>query len=402
MFLAAKCGGSPVMPLLQKLFAYDLIALETSTLVFLLSPTLRDLNIVFVLGGDGDRKLAQDVTTSLFQTLPLMAPNLETIHYDLDIDLGYEYLESFVHLTRLTTLSIQSSKVALDGHALGILSNIGTLQVLSCHSIDFSNSPPFPRAQYMFQQLTKVLLRGHLDHFPIFMRSCQLPNLVQIEFHVDQPPSAGEPSEAFAAICQRCNPASLTSFNLVVYYAHTAPHPSPYSLLHFLEPLLALPNIETFHITFYRIMPSIHDDDLARFGRAWPRLSSFYVSGHLEEISSEPQIMHPTLAGLVALARGCPQLNSFSVPRLDMNIVPEETVALPLGHGLRYLSVTDIKLPSPESPACSDAATVLDRVFPSIDLKKAHLGGRAVEGWREFLELLGTMRGGPEDPRMDY
>ena len=87
-----------------------------------------------------------------------------------------------------------------------------------------------------------------------------------------------------------------------------------------------------------------------------------------------------------------------------MNIVPEETVALPLGHGLRYLVVCDnVTLPSPESPAYSDAATILDRVFPSIDLKKAQLEGKSVEGWGDFLEFWGTVRRGREDEsRMDY
>ena len=388
------------MPLLGELFTYDLQTLDTSALVFLLSPTLRDLHIVFGLHYDDDLRLAQDVTTSFFQTLPLMAPNLESIRYDLDVDIGYEHLESFVHFTRLKTLSI-GSEGTLDGRALEILSNIATLQFLSCPSIDFSNSPTFPRAQYVFQQLTNLLLRGHLDHFPIFMRTCQLPNLARIEFYVEQPPSAGEPSDAFAAICQRCNPALLVSFNLFVNYAHRAPH--PYSLLHSLEPLLALPNIKIFHIAFRLIMPSIHDDNLAQFGRAWPRLRSFNISGYPTRTSYEPEIMRPTLAGLVALARGCPRLSSFGVPRLDMSIVPEKTVALPLGHGLRYLSVRDdVTLPSPESPAYSDAATVLDRVFPSIDLKKARLKGREVRGWGEFLEYLGTVRRGREDEsRMD-
>ena len=391
------------MPLLRELFVYQLITLETSALVFLLSPTLRHLDLTFALDHGDNRRLAQDMTTSLFQTLPLMAPNLETIYYDLDIDLGYEDLESFVHLTRLKTLSI-SPKVTLDGHALGILSSIATLQVLSCHSTGLSNRSTFPRTQCIFQQLTELLLRGRLDHLPILMRPCQFPNLAQIKFHIDQPLSAVEPSEAFATICQCFNPASLTSFSLVVYHAHIAPH--PYSLLHSLEPLLSFPNIESFHVTLPWIMPSVNDDDLARFGRAWLRLSSFSVWGHHpdSEILFEPEIMRPTLAGLVALARGCPQLNSFCVPRMDMNIVPEETVALPLGHGLRYLVVCDnVTLPSPESPAYSDAATILDRVFPSIDLKKAQLEGKSVEGWGDFLEFWGTVRRGREDEsRMDY
>ena len=81
--------------------------------------------------------------------------------------------------------------------------------------------------------------------------------------------------------------------------------------------------------------------------------------------------MRPTLSGLVDLARRCPRLEASRVPLLDASVIPEKTAVPPLGHGLRSLLLNNIALPAAGSPPYMEAATVLNRVFPSIDLEEA-------------------------------
>ncbi|PIL33816.1 hypothetical protein GSI_04441 [Ganoderma sinense ZZ0214-1] len=163
----------------------------------------------------------------------------------------------------------------------------------------------------------------------------------------------------------------------------------------YLEPLLAFPNIKTFNLWSSSVIPSIHDDDLAQFGAAWPRLTSFHVS-HLvsrQDIVSSGAVP-PTLSGLVDFARRCPHLESFRTPALDAKVFPDKTATLPLGHRLQSISITDsVTLPSPTSRAFSEVARILDCVFPSVVLEDARAKAiKNMKGWDKLTELVKTMR----------
>ncbi len=122
-------------------------------------------------------------------------------------------------------------------------------------------------------------------------------------------------------------------------------------------------------------------------------MSKFHISHCQDWLSSE--LVRPTLSGLVDLARCCSHLTWFRFPKLDVNVVPEKDTALPLGHGLRTFSVKNAILPPSKSPRYLEAATVLDRVFPSIGLKSARLNASsslAAKRWKNFLRLLETAR----------
>ena len=84
------------MPCLRALSLNSLGSSETSALLLLLSPTLRNLNMQFSIHyePDGENEFAERVVLSLFQTLNLMSPNLESLEYDLDIKLGHGYITS--------------------------------------------------------------------------------------------------------------------------------------------------------------------------------------------------------------------------------------------------------------------------------------------------------------------
>ena len=81
---------------------------------------------------------------------------------------------------------------------------------------------------------------------------------------------------------------------------------------------------------------------------------------------------------------------------LDASVVPEEheNAPLPLGHGLRSLSIGDnVILPSPKSRAFSEVVRVLDRVFPSLKLEDAPTKAtKNMKGWDKVMILLKTLR----------
>ncbi|KAI1788326.1 hypothetical protein LXA43DRAFT_1183975 [Ganoderma leucocontextum] len=386
LFLAAKCKGSPLMPRLRELFDHDVSIPDVSILVLLISPTLRVVDLWFVLKCDEDSEIAPHAVSSLLHTLPLMAPDLEHLTYDADfnirrrsVNLGHGHLESFkLHFTRLKTLSIRCA-VPLDKHVLQSLSSMSTLQDLSC-AIDTRSNSTLTLPRCTFQQLTDLHIEGHLDHLVTFFHVCQLPSLACITLHITEPPIARDPKDSFAAISQRWNPTVLTSISIEIMHSfpsNSSWHPS--SLMQHLEPLLAV-------------------------AAAWPRLARFHV-WHVVTPAPypQPEPSRPTLSALIELAQRCPDLEKFHIPELDARIVPEENTVPLLGHGLRHISVKNIN-PPVSSKIHVQLATVLDRVFPTIDLESVRSGAEMHmfdgEGWREVLRFLEIMRLGRENGRL--
>ena len=303
LYLSTRCKGSPLVPNLRDIVALDVRTSETPALILLMSPSLHSLNIFFALKAEVEESLnAPHVAASLLQTLPLMAPNLKTFYYDIDISVGHGYVKEFRHFTRLDSLSI-SSELGLDEAALRMLPAIVTLRNLSVH-IDLSRSSSLALRPYTFSHLTELTVSGRCDDLTAFIGACQLPALTDITLSVKQLPRARELVDSFAAMCRRFNPALLTLFSTTII-----PAPGSGRLMQYIEPLAAFPNIERFDLWSSSVIPSIPDDDLARFGAAWPRLTRFHVS-HLVSKRGvlPPGFVPPTVSGLVELARRCPHL----------------------------------------------------------------------------------------------
>ncbi|KAI1792175.1 hypothetical protein LXA43DRAFT_364315 [Ganoderma leucocontextum] len=422
-FLAAGCRGIPLMPHLHQLAAYGLSSSDTSPLALLLSPALRELDISFELEDKGeDRSRTPHISTSLLQTLPLLAPKLEHLDVGADFNLGQRSLQSFEHFTRLKYLSMPSD-LALNEHMLQVLSSVPTLQNLSCR-IDLSGIPAPAFGPHAFQQLTRLAVSGYSDHLVAFILACRFPNLVRIDLRIRQPPSAGQPRDVFTALCQRCNPTLLTSFEANLTHGFAS---RPSTLMEYFEPLLALPNITSFHVVFFLTDPSIRDDDLARFGAAWPRLASFRIEHHTRQYSNDNlarfsaawprlasfRVQHhtgqysdvracPTLSGILELAQRCPGLTTFHIPELDpRGTISERGAVPPLGHGLRSISVDNVTPPL-SFQVYMEVATVLDRAFPSLELEdwrplEVRVHGK---GWPDVLRLMKVMRVGRENGRV--
>ncbi|KAM5543387.1 hypothetical protein V8D89_002972 [Ganoderma adspersum] len=145
--------------------------------------------------------------------------------------------------------------------------------------------------------------------------------------------------------------------------------------MQYFESLLAFHNIKLFHLSSSRARPSIHDDDLARLSLA--------KRGR----GSPP-----------AASRSTPQApSSHRIPRCDPHSLDSSTsrgvrtAVLPLGHGLRSLLLNNIALLATGSPPYTEAATIIDSVFPSIDPEEAQKMAWA-KGRKELLGVLADMR----------
>ncbi|KAI1788324.1 hypothetical protein LXA43DRAFT_1159967 [Ganoderma leucocontextum] len=95
----------------------------------------------------------------------------------------------------------------------------------------------------------------------------------------------------------------------------------------YFEPLLAFSGITSFQVYSFLTEPAIHDDDFARFGAAWPQLATFRVVHNWEFARrySLDDTVPPTLSGLIELARRCPGLCTFYVPRFNAGIFSRRT-----------------------------------------------------------------------------
>ncbi len=383
------------MPRLRELFAPYVPIPEVSALTLLISPTLRVVRLSFVCQKVEDADVAPHVVGSLLHTLPVMAPDLENFSYNVDfspvrrpVNLGYEHLESFrLHFTRLTTLTI-IHEVALDSdHVLRSLSSVPTLQDLACNCIVFPSGSVLALPQCTFQQLICINLGGHLDPLVALFQACQFPSLASITLRITRPSNVRGTRESLTNICRRCNPALLTSFSLESLHVFSGNSPPPSNLVQYFEPLLAFPNVTSFHFYCFHVVPPVHDDDLASFGAAWPRLVSFVVS-HCAGEYSLPDVPRPTLSALVELARRCPRLDTLHIPELDATVVPERNAAPLLNHRLRYLMMMNVMTTLPPS-VYMEVAVVLDRVFPAVNLQSSRTCiGRVSNNILQFMEAM--------------
>ena len=95
------------MPRLRILRADNIPIREISVFTLLISPTLRAVNVSFVLEEEDDADMAPHAVDSLLHTIPLVVPDLEDFSYDVDftlvcgrVNLVDGHLESFrLHFT---------------------------------------------------------------------------------------------------------------------------------------------------------------------------------------------------------------------------------------------------------------------------------------------------------------
>ena len=392
------------MPRLRILRADNIPIREISVFTLLISPTLRAVNVSFVLEEEDDADMAPHAVDSLLHTIPLVVPDLEDFSYDVDftlvcgrVNLVDGHLESFrLHFTRLTTLSICCEVVIDSDHIPRSLSSIPTLQSLTLTTITLPSGFALALPENRFEQLKDLHLGGHFHHLTAVVQACQLPRLVSMSLETFHPSTGRDTRGLLTAIRQRCDLALLTSFSLKIFYKFAGAPPPPKSLMEHFEPLLAFPNVASFYFHCHYIVPPVQDDDLIRFGTAWPHLTSFDVSNSARQYS-QPSVARPTLSGLVEFAQRCPRLHALHLPELDASVLPEKGTVPLLRHKLRRLAIWTVMVtPESESGVYMQVAAVLDRVFPAIDLEHTQFRSVGRRGWRDILQFMEAMRLGRE------
>jgi hypothetical protein len=154
--------------------------------------------------------------------------------------------------------------------------------------------------------------------------------------------------------CSHTNP-----FSLFVAVARRDPDHSvdyPFSTL---APLLALRNVT--QMEFFDVSFDLDDGDIENIAIAWPCLRSLYLASAPHDRRSRI-----TLAGLVALAKHCPGLESFElaihITVVDFSLLPREGAVTP-NRTLEYIFLehwtADLVDPA-------QVAKFLSRLFPSL------------------------------------
>ncbi|KAI9068140.1 hypothetical protein FKP32DRAFT_184415 [Trametes sanguinea] len=109
---------------------------------------------------------------------------------------------------------------------------------------------------------------------------------------------------------------------------------------------------------------TLTDDDLVAISASWPRLQSLILTGFNPDLTPEGPA-RISLASLVKLATGCPELKRLELPSLDVRahrLEPVESYPS-LDHQLNHLRAWEYV-----GEDRSSAAPIIDRLFPHLKM----------------------------------
>ncbi|OSC97988.1 hypothetical protein PYCCODRAFT_1439649 [Trametes coccinea BRFM310] len=136
-----------------------------------------------------------------------------------------------------------------------------------------------------------------------------------------------------------------------------------------IAPLLASIPLTSLKIVTSRVpYLTLTDDDLAAISASWPRLRILALTGFDPKFTSKGPA-RITVASLVKLATGCPELQRLELPSLDVrasHLAPVESYPL-LDHRLEFLSAWEYVRDERET-----AAPIINRLFPHLKVNPLH------------------------------
>lgn len=324
----------------------------------LLTPALQSLQASF---SEAD----EATLLSFFDNLAFLCPDLKSIEFRFPVE--PQSLMTRQALSRAICSQKALEKVVLrypvDDVTLIYLSTLPTLTDFTAKLAEISRSHSFLPSDPLFcnveefefetsdLDLVTSLLRPRDQIFYTFCLDYhgRLTSEAALAFlNLLASPSRTEPPGKFSlSTSQHCDPTPVDQM------ASEAPH---YRLTYeTLQPLMLFDSLRFLTIEWSDQI-SLDDDALANLARSWPRLRTFNLRcgyGGYPPYSTK----YPTLGGLLALVRSCPELHMASLP-LDATRIPEVEVVRPCGPVFGCLLV-------PESPI-GDPLPVAEFLFRSF------------------------------------
>ncbi|KAI0366032.1 hypothetical protein BV20DRAFT_698560 [Pilatotrama ljubarskyi] len=193
-----------------------------------------------------------------------------------------------------------------------------------------------------------------------FLGAIQSPSLLELAITTLRQPDAHMLKQQFEVLAR--GPWRDTLMTLVLEFEHpryeNAPPPPSLDVGYALQPLYALPELDTFAIRGPSV--AVDSSTLRSIANAWSKLEFLSIIGYLPHPPAERCV---ELEDLVPFARKCPDLHALEL-HLNATFVPDEAAMTrllpePSSSRLRSLTVYEAPISGPQN-----VADVLERLFP--------------------------------------
>jgi hypothetical protein len=363
-------SGVPLLCNLRQLaFSDDPESMKVAR--FLLASTIRTIHLDFV----SDIFTDSDATTFL-ALLKIKCPFLEHLEFCRIPDELYPTVSQFIcGWENLQTFWGNQSPIVTDETFI----HLASLPALSKLKLNLgNNSLPLALPSQPFAGLRDLDLYTHnigviTDLLKSSHRYHLLPlRSLALRFHS---PISVQPVELTHVIRDRCVHSCLTRLAL-----HDASHiPCSSFDSYMLRPLFAFTKLEIVEI--YYDLHRIDDTLLGEMAQAWPQLERLTLGNNTEVNGTKV-----TLAGLVPLARFCPNLEATWLP-FDVSNIERP------GRKFRNRQLTKLGIGYSNIKDAMAVAEFLSDIFPNLCSISCPTQNRAhKEKWVEVVKMLDTWR----------
>ncbi|KAI0641313.1 hypothetical protein C8Q79DRAFT_301918 [Trametes meyenii] len=345
------------------------------------------------------RQTSTDRSRDLAETLPVISSRLKELHF-------YPYGSSatirgvqFRELSHLTHVTADCVKVAADALlGLGSLPHLRNLTILLEETVYEWHIVP-PEAQIgLFPSLIQLRLIVEFNDFPeicySFLKTVSSSTLEEVSIRAHRASLGRSPQEnssiVFVELCHTLA-SFITLRKLDLSVPSLLPLHTP-DTFHGFSALSALHNLQELSIQSGTRSGMLVDDILlVEVASACPRLRSLRLrgtphvkshkplscdseekdeeEGHTAPERRAPETPSATVAGLISLARGCPELDELEVP-IDFRVAPVlDTPEVPpvLLVGSRMCQVTRLWVGGSVPAESVKMASFLSLVFPFLE-----------------------------------
>ncbi|KAL1940944.1 hypothetical protein VTO73DRAFT_7580 [Trametes versicolor] len=366
-------AGQPLFPNLDELQWYEPRAEYFPFIRLFLTPTIRTMGLA--LPADFDVPIMVEALNHVGKT----CKNVECLQVvtneeenqgcrDCTGDLGDALAESLEGMRNLTNFAAEMLLSANCMAALAQLPGLSVLQIVVRNaevdvfavSTCLREGPCFPALR-----LLAINVDGLDGSTETILQAIQSEDLQTVSLHATCQPETWAIKQHLEVIAASLYRDALISLRLgfdIPFSRDGGPSPA-FDVGHALQPLYALPQIDTFTIQGHKLI--VDTNTLRDIATAWRKLEILSIIDMSDQLHPDSGA-HAPLDALIPVARGCPSLYLLEL-HVNTFVVPEEATVVrllpqPSQSTLQYLSLYNAPIITQPSPLM----TFLIRLFPEL------------------------------------